>query len=143
MTSRVPALFAVLGLVVAIALFLVLKDDTADEDTTVATTTQGATAGDGKEKPANPPKPELPLVEIRGGMPVDGVRELEFESGEEASFEVTADAADELHLHGYDIYVDLAPGRAEKVRFRADIEGLFELESHTTGEAFAEISVVP
>jgi hypothetical protein len=83
------------------------------------------------------------VVEVRDGKPVGGVQELEFESGEEARFEVVADAADELHFHGYDLYIDVGPGKPTEVKFDADIEGLFELESHTTGELLAEVSVVP
>jgi len=150
-SRKVPALIAFAGVVVAVGLFLVLKDDTADEDSTVAPTTpavnsdQGEGAADGQtpEKQPKPDEPEVPVVEIKGGEPVGGVQELEFESGEEARFEVVADAADELHFHGYDLYVDVTPGKPAEVKFNADIEGLFELESHSTGELMAEISVVP
>jgi hypothetical protein len=152
-SRRVPALIALVGVIVAVGLFLVLKDDTADEDSTVATTTSAATTDEGPtdgagnqqepEKKPKPEKPEVPVVEIRGGKPVGGVQELEFKSGEEARFEVVADAADELHFHGYDLYIDVTPGKPAEVRFDADIEGLFELESHSTGELMAEISVVP
>ena len=85
----------------------------------------------------------MPVVEVEGGEPVGGVQELEFESGEEARFEVVTDAADELHFHGYDLYIDVGPGKPNELKFDADIEGLFELESHTTGELLAEVSVVP
>ena len=82
-------------------------------------------------------------MEVKDGKPVGGVQELEFESGEEARFEVIADAADELHFHGYDLYIEVGPGKPTEVEFDADIEGLFELESHTTGALLAEVSVVP
>jgi hypothetical protein len=149
-SRRVPALIALVGVVVAVGLFLLLKDDTADEDSVTTPPAQtsssdGSSSGDqGKpEKEPKPDKPELASVEIRGGAPVGGVQELEFESGEEARFEVVTDAADELHFHGYDLYFDVQPGKPNELSFDADIEGLFELESHTTGELLAEISVVP
>lgn len=129
-SRKAPALIALGGAVLAVALFLVLKDDTADEDTTLPPA-------------AKSEKFEVPVVEVEDGKPVGGVRELEFPSGAEARFEVVADATDELHLHGYDIYADLKPGRPTDVAFAATIEGVFELESHATGELFAEISVVP
>jgi hypothetical protein len=149
-SRRVPALIAVVGVVVAVGLFLLLKDDTADEDSTVATTTPAAST-DGQDEGSEPPpeekpkpeKPEVPVVEIEDGKPVGGVQGLEFKSGEEARFEVESDTADELHFHGYDLYIDVSPGEASEVKFDADIEGLFELESHSTGELLAEISVVP
>ena len=152
-SRRVPALIALVGVVVAVALFLLLKDDTADEDSTVPTTTSAATTDEGStdgtgneqepEKQPKPEEPELPVVEIKDGKPVGGVQELEFKSGEEARFEVVADAPDELHLHTYDLYIDVGPGKPTEVKFDADIEGLIELESHSTGELLAEISVVP
>lgn len=70
-------------------------------------------------------------MEIKGGEPVGGVQELEFTSGEWAEFAVTPDVADELHFHDYDIYVDVMPAKTQGVGFDADIEGLFELESHS------------
>lgn len=150
-SAKAPALFALVGVIVAVVLFLVLKDDTADEDTIVsesppAETTSGDSQDGGGQKPEDkpkPPKPEVPLIEIQGGKPVGGVQELEFGSGEKARFLVRSDAADELHFHCYDLNVDVEPGRTAKVFFDADIEGLCELESHTTGELLAEISVVP
>ena len=147
------------GLVLVVVLFVVLSggddsgDSAQDEQTTQAASPSG---GYGNPSPPQsqapqdePPKPEkaevpdVPVVEIKDGEPVGGVQEIEFESGSEASFEVRSDAADELHFHGYDAYIDVAPGKSSKYEFKADIEGLFELESHTTGVVMAEISVVP
>jgi hypothetical protein len=148
-SRRVPALIALVGVVVAVGLFLVLNDDTADDDSERTTTTAAETSddqtdtGDKAEKPEKPEEPEVPVVEVQGGEPVGGVQELEFGSGEKAEFEVEADAADELHFHGYDLYIDVKPGKPTPVTFDADIEGVFELESHSTGVLLAEISVVP
>ena len=148
-SPKLPALLALVGVVVAVGLFLVLKDDTADEDSvTNLVPAQDAGPGpadDGRQggEPPKPEEPELPLVEVQGGKPVGGVQELEFKSGDSAVFEVRSDEADELHLHGYDLYFDLRAGKPSQISFSASIEGLFDLESHTTGEPLAEISVVP
>jgi hypothetical protein len=147
-SRRVPALIALVGVVVAVALFLLLKDDTADDEATVVPTTTpaantGGGAGESGQKTEKPPEAEIPGVEIRDGKPVGGVQELEFESGEEARFEVVTDAPDELHLHTYDLYIDVTPKRPTEVSFEAEFQGLSELESHSTGELLAEISVVP
>jgi hypothetical protein len=56
---------------------------------------------------------------------------------------VTADAADEAHLHGYDITKELGPGKTARFRFKADIEGVFELELHHSGAQLAKITVEP
>lgn len=151
---KVPALIALAGVVVAVVLFLVLKDDTADEDTErPATAPSGQQAAppagdDGeskpeKEKQEKPPEPEIAVIEVENGEPVGGAQDLQFSRGEKIEFEVRTDTADELHLHGYDQYYDIAPGKPTEVSLDATIEGIFELESHTTGALFAEITVNP
>ena len=158
MLSRNQGLIAaVLGVVLAGVLFVVLsggEDERGDPAPETSATTQPASGaygssppagqgGKGPEREPKPAEPELPLIEIRDGQPVGGVAELEFESGTDAEFGVEADAADELHLHGYDLYIDVGPGEPRQVSFAADIEGVFELESHTTAVPIAEISVTP
>ncbi|GAA4876061.1 hypothetical protein [Kitasatospora terrestris] len=41
---------------------------------------------------------------------------------------VEADVSDEVHVHGYDLHGDAAPGRPVTIRFTADIPGRFEVE---------------
>jgi hypothetical protein len=43
---------------------------------------------------------------------------------------VTSDVANELHVHGYELYENLPAGRAATVEFIADQAGLFEVETH-------------
>lgn len=147
-SRRTGLLIAAAGVALAVALFLVLRDDGGDEpqpprpDQPTASSPGSGAEDRSKTKPKPEPEP-LPTVTIRGGEPVGGVQELEFRSGEQARFAVRSDTADELHLHGYDLYVDVGPGKPARVAFDADIEGLFELESHSTGVLVAEIAVVP
>ena len=151
---RIPALLALAGIVIAvIVFFFVANDDTADQESettqTAATSTTTDETGDDKdepdkEKPEKPAEPEVPQLEIRDGAPVGGPLEVEVTEGDELRIDVTTDAPDELHLHTYDVYLDVAPGKTnELVVESADIGGVFELESHTTGALLAEISVVP
>jgi len=39
--------------------------------------------------------------------------------------------ADELHVHGYDVYFDLEAGVPLNISFLADVPGIFEVERHT------------
>ncbi len=48
--------------------------------------------------------------------------------GEMVVLTVTADVADEVHLHGYDHFADVAPGQPAVLRFEASIPGVFEAE---------------
>ena len=147
-SGRLPALFALVGVVVAVGLFLVLKDDTADEDTTIKepATTAGADedeGGDDGEQPQKPEKPEVPVIEIQGGQPVGGVRELEVTQGEEIRFIVESDVDEEVHLHGYDVSMDVEAGGMVEFRVQADDQGLYEVELEHSVVPIAEISVVP
>ena len=48
---------------------------------------------------------------------------------------IARDAPDELHLHGYDITREAAPGQPARFQFKAEPEGVFEIESHTAEDA--------
>jgi hypothetical protein len=53
----------------------------------------------------------------------------------------TADEAAELHLHGYDIYLNVKPGTPGVLRVDAKFAGRFPLEAHRFGNASAEPNV--
>lgn len=154
---KIPALIALAGVVIAVVVFFAFgDDDTSEQDTEttkqgqfepgVEVVTGGGNGGktDKPEKPKEPAEPEIPQIEIQGGEPVGGVKEIEVTEGSELRVEITTDTADELHFHGFDVYLDIEPGKTnELVVENADIGGIHELESHTTGALLAEVSVVP
>jgi hypothetical protein len=63
------------------------------------------------------------------------------ELGSEVRIEVTADVADEVHVHGYDLTVDTVPGRPVTIEFTADIPGVFEVELHGSSLPLARLQV--
>lgn len=141
MSSKLPALFAVVGVVVAVALFLVLKDDTADEDTTVPPPPRQSATGEGEG--GKPEQPRATVIELQKGAPVGGLKEIEVRKGEEIRFVVRSDAAEEIHLHGYDVSKEVSAGGRVEFAVPATIEGIFEVELETSAVKIAEISVVP
>lgn len=80
-------------------------------------------------------------VTVSGGRPEGGVRTESVELGEQVELRVTSDEADEIHVHGYDLYADLAPGEPTALTFTADIPGQFEVELHGTGTALLTLQV--
>ncbi|MCD0448434.1 hypothetical protein LO762_04365 [Actinocorallia sp. API 0066] len=50
--------------------------------------------------------------------------------GTKVRITVTADADDELHVHGYDKSAALKAGEPATVEFTADVSGRFEVETH-------------
>ena len=74
---------------------------------------------------------EVETAEHRVKVPLDGKVRLE----------VTADRADEVHLHGYDRKVDIEPGQPAVLEFTADVPGVFEVELEEAGLKLVELQV--
>jgi len=133
------------ALIAVIAVFVLAdssEDASTDGEQTAATATPApeATAAPEEASPqATPePTPEPPPL-IRSGK----VTRLEFTEGERIRFRVRSQVDEEIHVHGYDEYVDVPAGETVNVSFRADITGIFEIELHGTGEQIAELRVQP
>jgi heme/copper-type cytochrome/quinol oxidase subunit 2 len=136
---------ATLAVVAAAIAFVLVRP----EDEEPATERPPATADTGRESPASPspaeePGPRPTRVEIRGGEPVGGVREIAVKRGETVGLTVTSsDSTDDVHVHGYDLLEALRPGRPARFRFRATIEGVFEIELEGTQVRIATLVVEP
>lgn len=99
------------------------------------TETQAETPAETEPEPPPPPKPAVTRIEIQGGKVVGGAKTVDATQGESVRIVVAADAQDEIHLHGYDITKNAGPGRPALFTFKADLEGVFEMESHTAEDA--------
>ena len=149
------ALVALAAVAVVVVAFFVLKGDeeTDDGSSSGTVTAEQANTGEGSkpagnggdkpEKPEKPAEPAVPEIVVKGGEPEGGVAELEFEKGDEVRFVVRSDAADEIHVHGYDVYADVPAGGKAEVEFPAEIDGIFEVELHDTAAQIAELTVSP
>jgi heme/copper-type cytochrome/quinol oxidase subunit 2 len=141
-----------------IVLFVVLQDDGGDEpEPTTTEVTAPSEDGEGaagssivnptdepKPKPDPEPRVEKLKVEVEGTAPVGGVQEFELDKGQKAELLVTTpDTTDHVHLHGYDLFADLAPGQPAKIEFTADIDGQFEAELEDSVVPIAELTVNP
>jgi hypothetical protein len=146
---KIPALLALAGIVIAVVVVLfVTSDDTADQpsETTEAATTMTTTDDepqDKPEEPKEPAEPEAPVIEIKDGQPVGGVAEFEVVAGDNINFIVRSDADHEIHLHTYDVAMDVPAGGEVEFDVPATIEGVIEAEIEDTAVPIAEISVVP
>jgi hypothetical protein len=142
--TRVALLAAVV--VVAVVGFIVLKPDDDETSSTAGTTTPTTvTAEQGRpQKPERPPSPPIANIRIgEHGTPVGGVRKLEFGSGQQVRFVVNSQVEDHVHVHGYDLFKDVAPGQPAKFSFEGDIEGQFEVELEDRGVEIISLRVVP
>lgn len=82
------------------------------------------------------------VVGVTGGS-VDRVETFKASLGDRVRLVVTADVSDEVHLHGYDLAADVAPGTEAIIDFRAEIPGVFEVELEDAGVLIAELVVSP
>ena len=135
-------------IVLAVILFIALRPDdsepvaatsepttTTEETTTEETTTEETTT----TEPAN--QPQRVSVRYANGEVVGGMVRADIEEGSEVVLVVRADVEDEVHLHGYDIAADVAPGQAARITFSADMVGEFEVELEDLGVPIAELTV--
>jgi hypothetical protein len=142
----------------AIVLFLVLRPDDDDDSpettaaaqtTTSETTTEEATTGETTTEDAptttqaEPSGPQRVVVVVRNGQPVGGVKHAEIDQGSQVLFIVRSDVSDHVHLHGYDLLADVAPGQPARIRFRASEPGVFEAELEDRVVLIAELEVRP
>ncbi|HEY8082088.1 MAG TPA: hypothetical protein VIE64_00850 [Solirubrobacterales bacterium] len=124
----------------AVVLLIVLKDDGSDDGGGATTAAQNTENSKSSEGPATP---TVPVIVIKGGKPVGGVKELSFNEGDRIRFKVSSDTSDEIHIHGYDVESAVTAGGSVSFDFPATIEGIFEAELHGSGEQIAEIQVNP
>jgi hypothetical protein len=107
-----------------------------------ATTT--AAAGSGATTTAVPAGGESEGVielSIVGGDVEGGVRREKVAQGSQVTLRVTSDIEDELHVHGYDLKLDLTPGQSADLTFLARIPGVFEVELEGRSKKVLELEV--
>ena len=136
------------AIVAAVVLFVVLRPDDGDETTptTPATITTANTTT--IREPSVPPPPRRPApavvrVTVRDGTPVGGVRRVTVGKGRHVTLIVTSNVADHVHLHGYNIMRDVAPGMPARISFRATIVGTVEAELEDRRVPLARITTQP
>jgi len=140
-----------LGIAAAIAVVAIVifaagsgPDETAEDAGMQAAQTATPSATAAGEETATPeptatptPKPEPPL------LATGKVTKLRFTEGETVRFRARSEGVEEIHVHGYDRYVDLPAGETVNVAFEAGITGIFEVELRGSGEQIAQLRVDP
>jgi hypothetical protein len=154
MSRNQRIMLVVAALAVAVIAFVIASpgsDDGDGEQAAQTTTTQAETGGETEAEtetetevetetepetePQPPPEPPVTRVRVKGGQVVGGPKTVEVARGDAVRLVVAADAPDEIHVHGYDITKNAGPGAPARFVFRADLEGVFEVESHVAEDA--------
>lgn len=112
---------------------------TTEPPATETTTTETTTTETGP----TPPAPTTVRITVRDGRPVGGIARPSVEQGERVVLVVRSNVADHVHVHGYDLFADVAPGASARLAFRATIPGRFEIELEDSHVQIAELTVQP
>ena len=142
----IAAVVAVVAVVIILATTGGSDDEGEREAASPSTPAESSTPGATKQgNPSAAPKEPPPIaIAVKDGKPVGGVTKIRVEQGDRITFTVTADVADEVHVHAYDFHKDIeAPGDTVKFSFKANITGITEVELEDAGLQIASIRVDP
>lgn len=134
------------AIVIVVAVFLILQP--SDEGTVApppASQAEGTTESISPPPTEKAPKPEpaVTKIEVVGGEPKGGITDIDVKAGDQVIFEVTADAPEEVHVHGYDLAEEVGPDQKAAFDFKADLEGVYEVELENSAVQIAELRVNP
>ena len=77
-------------------------------------------------------------IQTKDGVLVGDPKTIRAEKNDVVQIVVSSNIPDEMHLHGYDIEKEAGPGKPARFKFKANVEGAFELESHAAEDAGEE-----
>jgi hypothetical protein len=80
-------------------------------------------------------------VTVTGGQVTGDTGRVAVAAGEQVTLVITADVADEVHVHGYDRTTALTPGAPAALSFAATLPGVFEVELHEAGTVLLSLQV--
>jgi heme/copper-type cytochrome/quinol oxidase subunit 2 len=81
------------------------------------------------------------LAVREGAMTPD---EVEVEEGDHLTLRLTSDEEPlQVHIHGFDLQRELAPGKPVTLSFEADLTGRFEIEDHEFEEVLGVLLAQP
>ena len=72
---------------------------------------------------------------------IEGERRYEVAFGDTVEVRVRSDVAEEVHLHGYDLYLQLEPGTEVTLVFEANLPGVWEAELHPSHRELFQLQV--
>ena len=116
----------------------------------VTTTTQAGSGSGGATTTSEPAattttttaaEPREVALSYAGGAVTGGSSRVEVAAGEAVRLVVTSDVAEEVHVHGYDLEVALAPGQPTAIDLVGDLPGVWEVELHGSGDVLCELEV--
>lgn len=114
--------------------------------TTESSPAAGAPAGATPTAAASPtgsaaPQARVIDVTYAGGEVIGVEPRVDVALGEQVVLRLTSDVPEEVHVHGYDRYLEVPAGGTGEVSFLADIPGAFEVELHDAHRPIFQLRV--
>lgn len=141
-------LYVLLAVAALVGLFIVLRQST-DNGESASTTTATTAAGPATEPtttttaPTTPTVTEPQVTRWRIDSRDDSLDRLSVPKDTRLRIVAIADVTDHVHVHGYDLMADVAPGAPAVIAFTADAAGRFEIELEDRGRQIAQLNVQP
>jgi zinc and cadmium transporter len=82
------------------------------------------------------------FLSVTEGVP-EKLQIIEVKLGTKSILEINSSIRTELHIHGYDLYIDVQKDETLELAFDFNIAGEFEIEDHNSGYEIARIRVNP
>jgi heme/copper-type cytochrome/quinol oxidase subunit 2 len=116
----------------------------AGATTTVASTTTTSAEPTSTAEPTNTTagfSGTLIEAKVTGSEVDTASRRVKVSRGDKVRIQVEADHTEEVHVHGYDLKKDVAPGKPAVIEFTADAPGVFEVELEEAALKLFELQV--
>jgi heme/copper-type cytochrome/quinol oxidase subunit 2 len=126
-----------------VLLFVLVRPGGGNDETTTTAATTATTqmAPTSTEPTVQPVQPAAVVWQVNANE--SSIARKTVQKGARVTLVVTADHSEEVHVHGYDLKADVAPGKPAKIAFHADTPGRFEIELEHAGKQIAELTVEP
>ena len=82
------------------------------------------------------------FLSVTEGVP-EKLQIIEAKLGTKSILEINSSISTEIHIHGYDLYIDVQKDETLELAFDFNIAGEFEIEDHDGGFEFARLIVSP
>jgi hypothetical protein len=115
----------------------------ASPTTTATASTAPSTAAPAAPSPTAPPAPQVRTIDVgyAGGQVTGTSGREQVRLGEQVVLRVSSDVPEQVHVHGYDLEVDVPAGGSADIPVTASIPGVFEVELHESGKVLYQLRV--
>ena len=124
-----PIVFVAAALLLVVALWYVFSPQASERPVPVASNPSQAK--------------DIFDLEIKDGRLASGKSVIQVHRGEQVVLRFKSNTADELHLHGYDLYARISPQETAVLEFSANRTGRFTMELHQAQSELGALEVYP